>query len=64
MKMSADQEGKVESSMREEDKTVKNDQQYENICRHIVSKCAFLLVGVQPAIHGESISLTLRSCCF
>jgi len=54
----ADQEGKVESSVHE-DKTVKSDDSYENVCRRIVGKCGFLLLAVQPARLGENVSLTL-----
>ena len=58
MLMSADQEGKVESSVNE-DNTIQSDQLYENICRRVVGKCAFLLLAVQPAVSGKNASLTL-----
>jgi len=37
-----------------EEKTLRNNHSYENICRRVVGKCSFLLLAVQPAIVGEN----------
>jgi len=60
VEMCADKEGKVESSV-SEDKTVKSDESYENICRHIVGKCSFLLLAVQPAMPGKDAFILLSA---
>jgi len=58
VKISADQEDKVERSV-DEDETLRADRWYENVCGRVIGKCMFLLLAVQPAILGKNVLWSL-----